>query len=63
MSTININAKNNRVEKDIIGKEKMNFKEKIEGILKKVEKVFKSMDKDHISEYTSQCSYYTILSF
>lgn len=63
MSIININAKNNRVEKDIIGKEKMSFKEKIEGILKKVDKVFKSMDKDHISEYTSQCSYYTILSF
>lgn len=41
----------------------MKFKEKIIDILKKIDNVFKNMDKDHISEYTSQCSYYTILSF
>lgn len=42
---------------------KMSFKEKIKEILKKIDKVFKNMNKDHISEYTSECSYYTILSF
>ena len=28
-----------------------------------IEKLFKNMEDDHISEYSAQCSYYTILSF
>ena len=36
------------------------MKEKIESLIKEV---ITNMDKDHISEYSAQCSYYTILSF
>ena len=36
------------------------MKEKITKIFKKV---MSNMEKDHISEYSAQCSYYTILSF
>lgn len=35
------------------------FKEKY----KIIERIFTSMDDDHISEYSAQCAYYTILSF
>lgn len=38
---------------------KINFKEKY----KKIQKIFKSMREDHVSEFSAQCSYYTILSF
>ena len=38
---------------------KFNFKEKWAII----DRLFKNMDNDHISEYSAQCSYYTILSF
>ena len=38
---------------------KINFKEKC----KMVQKIFENMRKDHISEFSAQCSYYTILSF
>ena len=38
---------------------KINFKEKY----KMVQKIFENMRKDHISEFSAQCSYYTILSF
>lgn len=38
---------------------KFDFKQK----WKIVEKLFKNMEDDHISEYSAQCSYYTILSF
>lgn len=38
---------------------KFNFKEK----WAIVDRLFKNMDNDHISEYSAQCSYYTILSF
>lgn len=30
---------------------------------KKIERLFTNMDNDHISEYSAQCAYYTILSF
>ena len=36
------------------------MKEKITKIFKEV---MSNMEKDHISEYSAQCSYYTILSF
>lgn len=36
-----------------------NFKEKF----KIIESIIQNMEKDHISEYSAQCSYYTILSF
>ena len=32
-------------------------------IYMKFEKLFDNMKKDYVSEYTAQCSYYTILSF
>lgn len=38
---------------------KINFKEKY----KKIQKIFKNMREDHVSEFSAQCSYYTILSF
>lgn len=38
---------------------KINVREKY----KILDKILKNMEKDHISEYSSQCSYYTILSF
>ena len=38
---------------------KINFKEKY----KKIQKIFKSMREPHVSEFSAQCSYYTILSF
>lgn len=38
---------------------KINFKEKYKIIIK----LFENMSKDHISEFSAQCSYYTILSF
>ncbi|MBQ2938129.1 MAG: YihY/virulence factor BrkB family protein [Clostridia bacterium] len=38
---------------------KFDFKERY----KMVEKIFTNMEKDHISEYSAQCAYYTILSF
>lgn len=38
---------------------KFDFKEKY----KIVEKLFINMENDHISEYSAQCAYYTILSF
>ena len=38
---------------------KINLKEKY----KMVQKIFENMRKDHISEFSAQCSYYTILSF
>lgn len=38
---------------------KFDFKEKY----KTIERIFTSMDNDHISEYSAQCAYYTILSF
>lgn len=38
---------------------KINFKEKY----KKIQKIFKSMREHHVSEFSAQCSYYTILSF
>lgn len=39
------------------------IKNKIKGMYIKVDRVMKYMRNDHISEYSSQCSYYTILSF
>lgn len=38
---------------------KINFKEKY----KMVQKIFENMREDHVSEFSAQCSYYTILSF
>ena len=38
---------------------KINFKEKY----KMVQKIFDNMREDHVSEFSAQCSYYTILSF
>lgn len=38
---------------------KINFKEKY----KMIQKIFENMSKDHVSEFSAQCSYYTILSF
>lgn len=38
---------------------KVNFKEKY----KMVQKIFENMREDHVSEFSAQCSYYTILSF
>ena len=38
---------------------KINFKEKF----KMIQKIFKNMTEDHASEFSAQCSYYTILSF
>jgi membrane protein len=38
---------------------KLNFKSKY----KIIENIMENMEKDHVSEYTAQCSYYTILSF
>lgn len=38
---------------------KINFKEKY----KMVQKIFENMSEDHGSEFSAQCSYYTILSF
>ena len=38
---------------------KINFKEKC----KTVQKIFANMREDHVSEFSAQCSYYTILSF
>lgn len=38
---------------------KINFKEKYNII----EKLFSNMNKDHVGEYSAECSYYTILSF
>ena len=38
---------------------KINFKEKY----KKIQKIFKNMREHHVSEFSAQCSYYTILSF
>ena len=49
---------NNKEEK-IMNIKKFNFKEKWAII----DRLFKNMDNDHISEYSAQCSYYTILSF
>lgn len=39
--------------------EKINFKEKY----KTIQKLFTNMKKDHVSECSAECSYYTILSF
>lgn len=39
--------------------EKINFKEKY----KTIQKLFANMKKDHVSECSAECSYYTILSF
>lgn len=38
---------------------KINFKEKY----KMVQKIFENIKEDHVSEFSAQCSYYTILSF
>ena len=38
---------------------KINFKEKY----KMVQKIFENMREHHVSEFSAQCSYYTILSF
>lgn len=38
---------------------KINFKEKY----KMIQRIFENMRKDHVSEFSAQCSYYTILSF
>lgn len=39
--------------------EKFDFKEKY----KLIQKIFANMSNDHVSEFSAQCSYYTILSF
>ena len=42
---------------------KKGFKEKSIKIIKQVNKFLTDVGKDHISEYSAQCAYYTILSF
>lgn len=39
------------------------LKEKVLKIFKIFNKIFRNSNEDHISEYSAQCSYYTILSF
>lgn len=42
---------------------KKSFKEKSTKIIKQINKFLTDVGKDHISEYSAQCAYYTILSF
>ena len=50
---------NNRFKRKGMSMEKSKLKQKY----KIVETLFDNMGKDHVSEYSAQCAYYTILSF